>query len=132
MKHRVAEVDTARRQRAPRKVVTRKQRRSVLWVAQGQVEEYALDDQEYANGCDHDADAGHDPVHVLATSPAEDEQPDRHEEGHEERGNETPLWRAETVRQDRGVHAVVDVDPVPCDAEDDADGYAQERQAHLA
>lgn len=132
VKHGVAEVDTARRKRAPREVVACKQTRSVLRVAKRQVQEYALDDEEDTNRGNHDTDAGHDPVYVLAARPAEDEQPSRHEEGDEQRGDEAALRRAEPMGDDVGVYAGVDVPPVPRDREDDADCDREERQTHFA
>lgn len=69
---------------------------------------------------------------VRVACPAEDEEADWDEEGDEEGGDEAALWLAEAVVADRGLDAVVDVPPVPDDAEDDADGDGEEGQAHFA
>ncbi|KAJ8106811.1 hypothetical protein OPT61_g9297 [Boeremia exigua] len=59
-------------------------------------------------------------------------QADRHEEGHDQRGNQAALWRAQTVCADRRVDAAVDVEPVPRQRQGDADSHAEEGEAHLA
>ena len=132
MEHRIAEVNTSRRQRRAREVVTSKQTRRILRVRQRQVEEDTLHDEEDTNCSNPNADTAHNPVHIFACRPAEDEQADGHEEGHHERGNETAFGSAEAVGDDGWVDGVVDVKPVARDGEGNGDDYGEEGEAHLA
>lgn len=83
MKHRVAEMNTPRRKRTPRKIIPGKQTRSILRVTKRQVQEDTLNDEENTNRGDHNTDTRHNPVHVLAARPSKDEKPGRHKERHE-------------------------------------------------
>jgi len=126
MKHWVAEMNSPRRKRRPRKIVACEQTCSVLRIHERDVQEDTLDNEEDTDRCNDDTDTRHDPVDVGVTRPSEDEQADGHEPGHVECGDQTAFRSAETVESDTGLDDVVDVPPVPCDAQDDADGDGEE------
>ncbi|KAG9388133.1 Benomyl/methotrexate resistance protein [Pyrenophora tritici-repentis] len=61
-------------------------------------------------------------MYVFISRPPKDKQPHGHEEGDEERGNETSFWGPETMESDTGFDAVADIPPVPHYAEHNTDG----------
>lgn len=129
---RVGEMNGTGCQGTPEEIVASKQTSCVLGVHQWQVKEDTLDNQEDTNSCDNDTDTRDDPVDIRVTRPSEDEEANGHEKGNEQGGDEAALRATETVKPDAGLDAVVDVPPVPCYADDDADGDGQECQAHFA
>ena len=53
-------------QRAPAKVVTRKQASRILWIGSWDVDKYALEDDKYPSSVKSDADDRHNPMHITA------------------------------------------------------------------
>jgi hypothetical protein len=91
-----------------------------------------LEDDEDAERVARDTDGRHDPVDVLAGSPAEDEEADGGEEDGGEGGDEARFLGAEAVLGDVGLEVVEEVGDVDGDTEDTSDEDAEEGGGGLA
>ena len=99
---RAGEEDAAAGHGGAEEVVAGEEGGRVLRVRQGHVDENALQDHEAGAAVDDDADDARDPRQVRARRPREDEEPDRRQEGPDQRGHESVFLRPQPPRHDVG------------------------------
>lgn len=124
--------DTSARKRASKEVVCSEQTSSVFGITERDVDEDGLHDDEYRSTVDCDADGGHDPVDGGAGGPCEEEEADGGADGGGQGRDEPVFLDGPAEFLDAGVHPVVEVGGVDCDADDAGDEDAEEDEADLA
>lgn len=129
---RVGEEHAPAGQGAPEEVVCGEQAGGVLRVAQRDVDEDALHDDEAGGGVDGDAGGRGDPVDRLAGGPGKDEQADGRAKGGGQRGREAALLDGQAEAADARVDVQVEVGAVDGGAEEAGDEDAEEDEPRLA
>lgn len=104
----------------------------VLGVAEGDVDEDALHDDEACCSVDGDTDGGNDPVDGFAGGPGKEEEADGRAQGGGEGWDETALLDGEAELADARIDVEVEVAAVDDDAENARDEDAEEDEADLA
>lgn len=132
VKQRVRKQDTSTSKRTSKEVIRSKQTSSVLWITERNVDEDGLHDDEHCSTVDCDADGGHDPVDGGAGGPGEEEEADGGADGGGQGRDEPVFLDGPAELFDAGVHPVVEVGCVDCDADDAGDEDAEEDEADLA
>lgn len=128
----MGEEDAAAGECAPEEVVGGEEAGGVHGVAEGDVDEDALHDDEDGGAVDGDADGGDDPADGLAGGPGEEEEADGGTEGGDEGRDEAVLLGAHAVLHQARVGIVVEVADVDADADEAGDEDAEEDEADLA
>lgn len=129
---RVGKYDTAAGKSATEEVVCSKQTGSILRVAEGDVDEDALHDNEDSGTVDGDADSGHDPVDGCTGCPGEEEEADGGTKGGRESWDEPVLLHREAETTDAWVHVEVQVGDVHGHTDDARNQDAEEDKTDLA
>ena len=120
------------RQGAPEEVVGGEQAGRVHGVAERDVHEDTLHDDEDGTAVDGDADGGDDPVDGCAGGPGEEEEADGGTKGAGEGGDETVLLVGHAVFHHAGIGVVVEVGRVDGHGEDARYQDTQEDETDLA
>lgn len=132
MEQRVCEEDATASQGASEEVIGGEETGGVHGVAERDVDEDALHDDEDRGSIDGDADGRDDPVNRGARGPGEEEQTDCWAECRRKGGDEAALLDAETVLDKTRVGVVVEVADVDTDTNHAGDEDAEENETNLA
>lgn len=127
----MSEEDTSTSQSTAEEIVGSKQRRSILRVAQRNVDKDGLHDDKHSGAVDGDANCGHDPVNGGARSPGEQEQTNGRTKGSGQSRDKAVFLDGETEAGNARVDEEVQVGSVHADANQTRDQNAQEDEADL-
>lgn len=131
-KERVCKQDTPTRQRTAEEIIRSEEAGSVHGVAEWNVDEYALHDDEYGGAVDGDPDCGRDPVDRGASCPGEEEETDGGTNRGWESRDQALFLHGESEARDARIHPEVEVGGVRGDAENAGYQDTEKDQTNLA
>lgn len=100
-------------------------------IAERDVDENTLHDNEDSGTIDGDTDGGHDPVDRFPGCPSKDKQADSRTKGSGKSGEQTIFLDGETEAGDARVHEEVEIGTVDSNADQAGDENAEEDKTNL-